>query len=306
MKNIVILGGTGFVGRYLCAALVAQGHHVRVLSRHPEKNKDMTVLPTLTMKRVDVYQQSELNNACKHADVVINLIGILNETGAHNGSGFRKAHVIMAQKVIQACMHNHVPRLLQMSALNADPTKGTSFYLRTKGEAESYVHKHALSNVHVTSFRPSVIFGPHDNFLNRFAHIVTMTPFLLLPAPDSLYAPVYVMDVVNAMVASIDNAKTYGGRYDLCGPQAYTLKQLVTYVAALKNSSCKIIGVSPRLSKIMAFIMEFLPGTPFSRDNFLSTRMPSVCDGAFPAVFNITPTSLESIAPTYIHSKLQR
>ncbi|MFA6036511.1 MAG: complex I NDUFA9 subunit family protein [Legionellales bacterium] len=301
MKNIVILGGTGFVGRHLCAALVRQGYTVRVLSRNPEKNKDMTVLPTLTIRKVDVNQQNELNAVCKNADVVINLIGILNEHGSNNGSGFRKAHVVLAQKVIQACMHNEVPRLLHMSALNADSTKGSSHYLRTKGEAESYVHKHALSDIHVTSFRPSVIFGPGDSFLNRFSRLLNIAPgFLLLPVADSLYAPIYVNDVVTAMINSIKNTKTYGERYDLCGPKVYTLKQLVTYVAQLKHSNCKIIGLSLGLSKVMATMMEFLPGKPFSRDNYLSSRMPSVCSSSFPEVLNITPVTLESIAPTYI------
>ncbi|MGA2655334.1 MAG: complex I NDUFA9 subunit family protein [Gammaproteobacteria bacterium] len=301
MKNIVILGGTGFVGRHLCTALVEQGYTVRVLSRNPGKHKDMTVLPTLTIRRVNVYQQDELNFACKGADVVINLIGILNEEGSHNGAGFRRAHVMVGQKVIQACIQNHVPRLLHMSALNADSAKGTSHYLRSKGEAENYVLKHALANLQVTSFRPSVIFGPGDSFLNRFARLIKIAPgFMLLPAADSSYAPVYVKDVVTAMIRSIDNAKTYGERYDLCGPKVYTLKELVEYVAQLQHRRCKIIGLSPSLSKLMAGFMEFLPGKPFSLDNFLSTRMPSVCDSSFPAVFKMTPTALESIAPLYI------
>lgn len=301
MKNIVILGGTGFVGRHLCTALVRQGYTVRVLSRNPGKHKDMIVLPTLTIRKVDVNQQNELNAACKNADVVINLVGILNEQGSSNGSGFRKAHVMIAQKVIQACMHNQVKRLLHMSALNADSTKGSSHYLRTKGEAESYAHKHAMSNVDVTSFRPSVIFGPGDSFLNRFSGLLNMAPgFLLLPVADSLYAPIYVNDVVTAMINSINNTKTYGQRYDLCGPKVYTLKQLVTYIAQLKHSNCKIIGLSAGLSKVMATIMEFLPGKPFSRDNYLSSRMPSVCSSSFPEVLHVTPVTLESIAPTYI------
>jgi NADH dehydrogenase len=124
--------------------------------------------------------------------------------------------------------------------------------------------------------------------------------FLLLPAADSLYAPVYVGDVVSAMISAIDNAKTYGERYDLCGPKIYTLKELVYFVSQLKHSHCKIISLNPSLSKIMATVMEFLPGKLFSRDNYLSTRLPSVCDAAFPEVFKVIPTTLESIAPLYI------
>lgn len=163
MKTIIVLGGTGFVGQHLCAALARLGHRVRVPSRNPGRAKGMTVLPTVTVEKVDVYKQNELNVLCKNADVVINLIGILNEQGSR-GSGFRQAHVTVAQKVITACLQNAVPRLLHMSALNADPTKGASHYLRTKGEAESYVHRHANAATHVTSFRPSVMFGMGDSF----------------------------------------------------------------------------------------------------------------------------------------------
>lgn len=294
MKTIVILGGTGFVGQHLCAQLVKQGHTVRVLTRNPGKHKAMTVLPTLFLKKVDVHQQGQLITACRDADVVINLVGILNEEGTRSGSGFRQIHFMLAQKVIQACVQNQVPRLLHMSALNADAQKGTSHYLRTKGEAENYVHRQNTTSIHVTSFRPSVIFGPGDSFLNRFARLIDLAPgFMFLPAADSKYAPVYVGDVVNTMMSAMDNAKTFGQRYDLCGPNVYTLKELVNYVAKIKQSRCKIIGLSPFLSSLMASVMEYLPGKPFSRDNFLSTRMPSVCEECL-------PTALESIAPLYI------
>jgi NADH dehydrogenase len=297
MKTIIVLGGTGFVGRHLCAALVQQGHRVRVASRNPEKHKSLTVLPTLTVEKVDVYQQGELNALCKNADVVINLIGILNEEGSHTGSGFRQAHVTLAQKVVTACTQNAIPRLLQMSALNADATKGASHYLRSKGEAESYVHRHAAS-VAVTSFRPSVIFGPDDSFLNRFAHLLSKAPgVMLLPVPDSLYAPIYVGDVVAAMLHAMDNAKTFGQRYDLCGPNVYTLITIVKYIAQIKHIDCKIIGLPPLLSKIVAGFLEYMPGKPFSYDNYLSTRLPSVCKQPFPEILDVTLTPLESIAP---------
>ena len=204
----------------------------------------------------------------------------------------------VAQKVINACVQNGVPRLLQMSALNADPTKGTSHYLRTKGEAESYVIGHATAEVHVTSFRPSVIFGPGNSFLNRFAHLLSIAPgFMLLPAPDSLYAPIYVNDVVSAMLHAMDNAKTFGQRYDLCGPRVYTLKTLVTYVAHVKHLNRMIIGLPPVFSKLLAIVMEFMPGKPFSYDNYMSTCSPSVCKQPFPEILGVYLTPLESIAP---------
>lgn len=304
VKKIIVLGGTGFVGRHLCAALTAQGHIVKVLSRNPERAKAMTVLPTLTIYKVDVYQQHALNAACKGADVVINLIGILNEEHSHTGSDFRKAHVTLAQKVVTACMQNRVPRLLHMSALNADPTKGSSHYLRTKGEAESYIHRHANADVHVTSFRPSVIFGPNDAFLNRFARLLELSPgIMFLPVPDSLYAPIYVNDVVKVIIQSMDNAQTFGQRYDLCGPRVYTLKTLVMYIAQLKQLKRMVIGLPNFLSASFATVLEYLPGRVFSYDNYLSTLSPCVCKQVFPEIFAFAPTPLESIAPLYLTKK---
>ncbi len=299
-KKIVVLGGTGFVGQHLCAALVQAGHRVRVLSRNPDRAKELTVLPTLTLKYANIYQQDLLNKACEGADVLINLVGILNEDG-HRGSGFRKAHVTLAQKVVATCLYNHIPRLLHMSALNADASKGRSYYLRTKGEAESYVHAHHVGQIHVTSFRPSVMFGPNDSFLNRFADLLAYAPGIFpLPLPNSLFAPIYVGDVVNAMIRSLDLSATYGQRYELCGPKVYTLKELVTYIAKLKHMHRLVIGLPLWLSSWQANMMEYLPGKPFSRDNYLSALTPSVCQQPMPKLLGLNLTPLESIAPLYL------
>lgn len=168
-KNICVLGGGGFVGRCLCVELSNRGYKVKVLTRHRERHRDLLVLPNTSVIETDIHNEYQLTEHFHNCDVVVNLVGILNEKG-FNGKGFQYAHVELARKVITSCLTSKVSRLLHMSALNADPN-GKSFYLKTKGEAENYVHNFATHKINVTSFRPSVIFGPDDDFLNRFATI---------------------------------------------------------------------------------------------------------------------------------------
>jgi len=297
--TIAVLGGSGFVGQHLCAALAKEGHQVRVFTRRPQACKQLTVLPTVSVLDVDVYNNKELTHASKECDVMINLIGILNEKG-HDGDGFELAHVGVTQMALHACELNKIPRYIHMSALNADAKHNTSHYLRTKGIAEDFAHTHH-NTIHVTSFRPSVIFGPGDQFLNRFAKMIQYAPgIMLLPSSYSQMAPIFVGDVVTAMVKSIDLRDTYGKRYDLCGPMVYTLKSLVEFTAKTIHEPCHIIGLNPTLSNMAAHILEYLPFKLFSIDNYHTALTPSVCKNSFPALFDIRPAKLEYIVPTYL------
>jgi len=296
--HICILGGAGFVGRHLSARLVRDGHRVRVLTRRSAPHRDLLVLPTLELVECNVHDEEALHNALTGCDVVINLIGILNEK-RHNGRGFCRAHVELAHKVVVACQDNGITRLLHMSALNADADKGSSYYLRSKGEAENLVHM--AKKLNVTSFRPSVIFGPDDSFLNRFAGLLKRIPVIFpLACAEARFAPIYVGDVVECYIRAIDKRTTWGQRYDLCGPRSYTLQQLVSYTARQLGLRRRIIALPGWASWLQAFFMEFIPGKPFSRDNLNSMRTDSICSGDFPSVFGITPRSIESEVPTYL------
>jgi len=189
-----------------------------------------------------------------------------------------------------------VRRMLQMSALNAD-TAGPSRYLRSKGEAEALV---AASGLDWTIFQPSVIFGPDDSFLNLFAKLLRTVPVLALAAPQARFQPVYVGDVVGCFAHALSDAATIGQRYPLCGPNAYTLLELVRYVGETADAVRPIMTLGPTLSKVQAFALEVLPGHLMSRDNLASMQKDSVCGCAFPAVFGITPTALEAVAPSYL------
>lgn len=302
--RICILGGTGFVGKHLLSRLAAEGHTLTVLTRHRERHRDLLVLPTLELVSANIHKDSVLKKHFADQDVIINLVGILNES-SHNGKGFQKAHVQLAQKIVQACETSGVKRLLQMSALNASPKKKLSHYLLSKGQAEDLVH--IIDTLQVTSFRPSVIFGPGDSFFNRFYQLLRLTPFVFpLACPNARFAPVYVGDVVEAFVYSLHNVSTIGQRYELCGPRVYSLKQLVQYAGSFLPHKRTVVGLPPLLSQLQAYILEYVPGKPFSIDNYQSLQVDSVCQTPFPALFGIQPRSIEEIVPRYLAKQCQR
>ncbi len=297
--RICLLGGTGFVGKRLTARLSEAGHDIVVLTRRATRHRDILVLPTARLVEGDVHHADFLHRQFEGRDTVINLIGILNEKG-RSGKGFMRAHAELPEKIIEAGRAAGVRRLLHMSALHASRL-APSHYLRTKALGEETVHRAENPDFHVTSFRPSVIFGPGDGFLNRFAGLLRLAPGVFpLACPGARFQPVYVEDVVRVFVDSLENHKTFGQRYDLCGPKVYTLREIVEYVAKLVGKRVSIVGLPDGLSYLQAAMLEFAPGKPFSLDNYRSLQIDSVCEKGFPEVFDITTTSLEEIAPGYL------
>ena len=309
IRTVVILGGTGFVGGHLVNRLVRDGYQLRVLTRHRERHREFLVLvPRVELTEANVHDPEVLKRHLAGADAVINLVGILNEQG-DDGSGFRAAHVDLARKLVEVGKATGVRRLLHMSALNADKEKGPSHYLKSKGEAEDLVHAAAAEGFQVTSFRPSVIFGPKDSFFNRFAGLLRIAPYFFpLACPESRFAPVYVGDVVEAFARCLDRRSESGGqRYDLCGPHEYTLKELVEYTAKSLGLRRRIIPLNEKHSHWQARVFEHLPGKPFSLDNYRSLQVHSVCQeqNGF-AALGIVPTSLEAVVPGYLEKKTIR
>lgn len=304
-RKICIVGGTGFVGRHLASHLAREGRQVRILTRHRERHRELLVLPTVEVVGLDVHDGTQLKAAFAGCDAAINLVGILNEKG-NNGHGFQRTHVELPRKVTEACRANGITRLLHMSALGADAAYGTSHYLRSKGEGENLVH--SAHELEVTSFRPSVIFGEDDAFFNRFAALLAASPYFFpLACPRARFAPVYVGDVVSAFVQALDDPRTIGRRYDLCGPRAYSLQELVSYTAEAMGLKRKIIPLRDGLSRLQARLLELAPGQPFSRDNYLSLQQDSVCEhNALTEQLGLQPTAIEALVPTYLQAGGQR
>lgn len=295
-RTIAILGGTGFVGSYLIPRLARDGHRLKLLVRD-SRRRDLPAVAGLDRVEVDVESLEGLRQSFEGCDAVINLVGILNEKG-HDGKGFYRAHVALPRRVVEACRTAGVQRMLHMSALGASAAWGHSHYQRTKGEGENLVH--AAHDLHATSFRPSVIFGPGDSFLSRFARLLRVSPVLPLACANARFAPVYVADVVECYARALDLPETVGQRYELCGPHTYRLQELVEYTAQVSGRRRKVVPLGDTLSRWQANLMEFLPGKPLSRDNYLSMLTPNVCEHGFPPVFGIEPTPLEQIAPEYL------
>jgi uncharacterized protein YbjT (DUF2867 family) len=291
--TVVVVGGTGFVGRHLVPRLVTAGYRVVVVTRRRERAQHLLLLPTVDVVEADAGDRAALTRLAAGAAALVNLAGIINETG---GETFARAHVEVTQNAIAACEGAGVPRLLQMSGLNADPA-GPSVYLRSKGEAEARVAASALA---WTIFQPSVIFGPEDAFLNTFAKLSRTMPVLALGSPNARFQPVYVGDVAHCFVHALTSGETIGRRYPLCGPTVYTLHELVRYAGAVADAPRPVLTLGPVLSKLQAFALEHLPGKLMSRDNLASMQRDSICDCDFPAVFGISPTPLEAVAPAYL------
>jgi NADH dehydrogenase len=293
MKPIVVLGGSGFVGRHVVSQLAAQGLQVLVPSRRRERAKHLILLPTVDVVDADIHDEQTLRDLCADAAAVINLVGILNEV---RSDSFALAHVELARKLVVACRANGVSRVIHMSALNAR-ADGPSAYLRSKGEAARIVVESGLA---WTIFEPSVIFGREDRFLNLFARIQRWVPVLYLGGANARFQPVFVEDVARAFVHCVFDDATIGQHYRLCGPKVYTLRELVRYAGELSGHPRPIMPLPPGLAALQAAVLECLPGKLMSRDNLASMQVDSVCDCPFPVAFGFAPTTLESIAPKYL------
>ncbi|MGH8279039.1 MAG: complex I NDUFA9 subunit family protein [Gammaproteobacteria bacterium] len=296
--TICLLGGTGFLGQHLAARLVPRDYNVKVLTRSRLDHHDLGVLPRVALVETDGQDVRALTREFSGCAAVVNLIGILNERG-HFGRGFRQAHVELAKKVLQACRDAGVPRLLHMSALGAS-LKAPSHYLRSKAQAADLVLK-AAPGLKVTVFEPSVMFGAGDHFLNRFAKLLRIAPGVLpLACAQARFALVYAGDVAEAMVRSLPEHACYGQRYALCGPKTYTLRELLKYLRRLTGHRRVIIGLPRPLSWLQALAMEWVPGKPFSLDNYHSLQVDNVCKPNGFAAFGIEPVAVEAVLPTYL------
>jgi len=302
MKNAsyLVVGGSGFVGRHLVAALAARGARVTVPTRRRERAKHLILLPTVEVLECDAGDERVLARLARGRDAVINLTGVLHsrrgrERGPNDyGPDFASAHVELPLALVSACRDAGVRRLLHMSALGASPS-APSEYLRSKGVGERAVLD--ADDLSTCVFRPSVIFGPDDHFLNLFATLARWSLVLPLACPEARFQPVYVGDVVSAFLGAL-GSRDARGSYDLGGPKEYTLRELVKVVCRITGRTRLVIGLPEAIAWLQAAVMERLPGPLITRDNLRSMQVPNVT--ASPLPFGLAPTALEAAAPSWL------
>ena len=306
-RNILILGGSGFIGSALVRKLCGQGLKVVVPTRHRERSKHLIVLPTVDVVEADIDDAATLSALVSRADAVINLVGILHgDTGSPYGARFKAVHVDLPGRVGAACHAAGETRLLHMSALGA-AADAPSMYLRSKAAGEAAVRA-AAPRAALTVFRPSVVFGRDDAFINLFARLQRILPLVAVGRPGARLAPVHVEDVAQAIVNAIDNPSTFGRTYDLAGSQVMTLKEIIQFAGRVSGHPRPVIGLPDSLAYLQAWAMEWAPFKLLSRDNLASLRIDSVSTAGFAPELGVSPVVMEAVVPGYLagHSPRER
>ncbi len=297
MKRVLILGGSGFVGRALCEALARLQVNVTVPTRRAVNGRAVQMLPLVTVLAADVHRPEELARLLPGHDAVVNLVAILNGRQAD----FDRAHVALPTALAKACLAAGVPRLVQVSALGAD-AQGPSMYQRTKGQGEAALLAAAAQGLQLTLLRPSVIFGRDDRFINTFAALSAL-PVLPLAGANTRFAPVAVNDVASAIVQCLKDNRSIGQTYELVGPDVFSLQRLVSVVAQAVGHSPRIVPLPTSVAWVQGAVMELLPGEPLiSRDNVASLQVDNVASGKLPGLLDlgITATALAAALPGWL------
>jgi len=294
--SVIMLGGSGFVGSVIAAELARRNIRTVIPSRRPDQSA-LRVLPDVHLVECNIHDDHQLHALLAenpHA-IVINLVGVLHDREAKPyGDNFARAHVALPRRLIAAMQQFGLHRLLHMSALGADP-QGASMYQRSKGDGEQLVR---ASGLDWTVFRPSVIFGRHDSFINLFAAMQRWMPIVPLAGSGVQFQPVFVNDVAQAFVKSLDMPQTYRQAYDLAGPDVFTLADLVRFAGQIGGHPRMVLPLPPAIAWLQATMMEYMPGpTLLSRDNLRSMYtdniLPSGQASALSTVFGMTPASLQ-------------
>jgi len=298
-SQVLVVGGSGFIGSHVVHRLTASGRSALVPARRRDRAKHLILLPTVEVVDADVHDDAALARLVSGCDAVVNLVGILHGSKAD----FARAHAELPRRIVAACAAARVRRLIHVSAIGAS-REAPSEYLRSKAEGEAAVAAASAQGIATTIFRPSVVFGLEDRFLNLFADLARLLPVLPIGGASAKMQPVWVEDVAQAIVNALDNESTFGRCYELCGPKVYTLAQLVAFAAEASGHPRRVVALPDGVAGLQARLMELAPGEPLlSRDNLLSLKVDNIASRqpyAMAPELGIVPASLESEATAYL------
>lgn len=303
MKRILVLGGSGFIGRHVCEKAGQLNCRVTVPTRKMLNARSVAPLPWVDVIETDIHQEMDLTQLVRGHDAVVNLVAILHG----NAETFDHVHSTLVQKLARACVGGKVRHLVHVSALGAAPD-APSLYQRSKAAGEAAL---AASAQKTTILRPSVVFGAQDHFLNLFARLQKVLPVMPLAGADTRFQPVWVQDVAQAIVnrlGGIDQLQAHGSVapgpvFEACGPDVFTLRELVQLAGRLSGHPRPVLALPDSLARLQATMMEWLPGEPMmSRDNLASLQVDNIASGTMPGLsaLGVTPSALQAIAPSYL------
>ena len=302
-KLVTLIGGSGFLGRQIVRALAKQGYRVRVACRRPDLAGHLQPLGNLgqiQMVQANVRYPESLEAACRDSDTVINLVGLLANSGAQT---FDACHVAGAEACAKAAKAAGARAFIQISAIGAD-LEGAANYARTKAEGEQAVQAAFPGAVIV---RPSIIFGPGDGFFNRFAGMARISPVLpLIGGGDTKFQPVFVGDVAAAVTAIVNGKGMAGETYELGGPEVLSFKQLLEFVLETTHRKRLLVPVPFAIAKMKAMFLQLLPYAPLTLDQVRLLENDNVVSDAAKVQnrtlegLGITPEGIEAVVPGYL------
>lgn len=302
-KNILVLGGSGFIGSALVGKLSGQGRRVRVPTRRYEDGRHLILLPTVDLVETDIGQPGALERLLHGIDAVVNLVGVLHGgRGQPYGPGFAHAHVEIPRMVVNAARAAGIRRVLHVSALgvsDADPTGLPSMYLRSKAAGEQVIR--GAGDIDWTIFRPSIAFGEEDRFTRLFARMAKYLPIIPVARGDATIQPIWVGDIARAIAATIDAPWANGRCFELAGPEVTTLGAVVEDVARWTGRRRVVWSLPDDIGRMQALALEFAPGpTLMTRDNFDTLGVPNVASGPMAPELGVEPVAMSGVAPYYL------
>lgn len=301
IKHIGVIGGAGFVGSSLVSKLDAAGYQVTVLTRHRERTKHLILLPNVQVRTCDIQDDAALKNSLNGCDAVINLVGILHQTKRNL---FDTMHHQLPKRLVKICDDLNITRFIHMSALGTSE-EAPSAYLRSKAHGEVALSEFQ-GGVDITTFKPSIIFGRGDQFINLFASLIKYLPIIFLAKPNAKFQPIWVEDVAHILIDSLDNKRTYAKSYELVGPKVYTLKEIVVKIVEVLGKKRLVVGLSDRISYLQAWLLECLPIKLMTRDNVKSMEVDSIATLPVTDEISAARMPLEAVIPEYILNETPR
>jgi NADH dehydrogenase len=289
-----VIGGSGFIGRYIVKRLAAAGHVVRVAVRDPQRAgflRPMGGVGQIVPLFANIAADATLARAIEGASIVVNLVGILAERRAGD---FVRLQAEGAGRIARLAMAGGVAQLVHISAIGASADSPAQ-YARTKAEGEALVREHFAR---ASILRPSLVFGPEDQFFNRFAALARISPVMPVIAGDSRFQPVYVADVADAVMAALDRPDAAGVTYELGGPRIMSFREILGWILAQVGRHRPLVNVPDAVAGLLAR----MPLSGLTEDQLLMLKRDNVADPAMPglAALGVVPTPIDLVVPSYI------